>query len=103
MPTKRTAPEYPKPGLVGPADTDDPTVRVSSTNPAPTEQDRRTGRTPAAVAVDPPRPAPLRLAGEHRTETYELLAPGNVVVDVTHNLDTGATEYVWTDRTELAP
>jgi hypothetical protein len=101
MAVKRTA--YPTAGLTGPADTDDPDVRVSSSSPNPTDQDRRTGRTPAAVAMDPPQPVPLRLAGEHRTETYELLAPGNVVVAVTHNLDTGATEYVWTDRTELAP
>jgi hypothetical protein len=99
---KHTTPDYPTPGLTGPADTDDPDVRVSSSNPNPTEQDRRTGRTPAAVVVDRPQAAPLRLAAEHRTETYELLAPGGVVVAVTHNLDTGATEYVWTDRTELA-
>jgi hypothetical protein len=35
-------------------------------------------------------------------ETYELLAPGNVVVEVTRNIDTGQQSLVWTDRTQLA-
>lgn len=98
-------PAYPAPGVTGPVDTADATVRVSSASPAPTDHDRRTGRTPAVVPVDRPDPVPppplLRLTGE-RIEHYELLAPGGVVVEVTNNLDTGETQYRWTDRDQLS-
>lgn len=101
MPTKRTDtpadPEYPKAGLTGPADTDDPGVRVTTAQPQPSDYDRRRGATPAAAAVghhEPPTP-PLRLTSEPRIETYDLQAPGGTPVAVTHNIDTGEATYDW--------
>jgi hypothetical protein len=112
MPTKRTTTDttadttadidYPQRGLIGPADTTDATVRVSSTPPAPSDTDLRTGRVQAATAVghhrDPAAPAPLRLATEPRTETYEVEAPGGTIVKITRNIDTGQHSIEWTDR-----
>lgn len=97
-------PPYPKPGLVGPADTDNPDVRVSSAPPTPTGRDLHTGTTITAVALPdrPAPPGPLQLASEPRTESYELVAPGGTVVEVTHNIDIGQRSYHWTDRTTLA-
>jgi hypothetical protein len=97
MPTPRTK-------LTGPADTDSPDEHVTSGRTTPTENHLRGGQAiPATVPVAPrPVAGPLQLAGEPRLETYELLAPGNVVVEVTRNIDTGEQSLVWTDRTELA-
>ncbi len=95
MPTKKTADPSTN-VLHGPADTDDPAVRVSTTSPD--NSDLRSGTKPAAVVVDPLAVPPLRLIGEPRIETYEQIAPDGTVVEVTHNLDTGEASYHWTDR-----
>jgi len=59
---------------------------------------------PGLVALPdrPAPPGPLQLASEPRTESYELVAPGGTVVEVTHNIDTGQRSYHWTSRTTLA-
>lgn len=103
MATKKPAhdPVYPSPGVTGPADTDDPDVRVSSVPAAPSATDLRSGTT-AAVAVVLPLAPPLQLVSDPRIETYEIVAPGGTVVEVTRNIDTGAAlGYVWTDRTRI--
>ncbi len=97
-------PEYPESGLTGPADTSDPNVRVSSTAAAPSETDLRRGTAIAATAiVPPPPPPPLALVGEPRIESYELLAPGGTVVEVTRDLDSDQLAYHWTARVEREP
>ena len=95
-------PEYPESGLTGPADTSDPSVRVSSTAPTPSETDLRRGTAIAATAIVPP-PPPLALVGEPRIERYELVAPGGTVVEVTRDLDSDQLAYNWTDRVEREP
>jgi hypothetical protein len=90
---------------VGPADTDTPDEHVTSARVAPDTDDLRGGRAiPATIPVEPrPTQAPaLVLADEPRIDQFEVLAPGNVVVEVTHNIDTGERSYVWTERTHLA-
>jgi hypothetical protein len=97
---EETSPAQP----LGAADTDDPDAFVTSSRPDPTDNDLRTGRV-AAVASVAPRPTgepQLVLASEPRIEVFEQLAPGNVVVEITHNLDTGSRSYRWTDRTRLS-
>lgn len=47
----------------------------------------------------PTTSGPLPLADENRVERYEIVAPDGRVVEVTHDLDSGELEYVWTTRT----
>ncbi len=96
-------PEYPESGLTGPADTSDPSVRVSSTAPTPSETDLRRGTAIAATAIVPPTPPPLALVGEPRIESYELIAPGGLIVEVVRDLDSDQLSYNWTDRTVFEP
>ncbi len=101
--TTEPAIEYPTPGLTGPADTDDPTIRVSSTPPAYSEHDQLTGTSTAAAPAEHDVPEVLRLADEPRIDTHELVAPTGTIVEVTHNLDTGQRDYQWTDRNVFTP
>jgi hypothetical protein len=105
--TDTAAVEYPQPGLIGPADTDDPTVRVTSARPTPTDTDLQTGRTSAATAIghhrEPAAAAALRLADEPRVESFEVVAPGGSIVVVTRNIDTGAHSVEWTERSVFVP
>lgn len=99
---KPTTPTYPKAGMTGPADTDDPGVRVSSTPPNPTPVDIRSGTTRGATAAGQHQPAaPLRLLGEPRIERFETVTPAGRVVEVARNLDTGHADYTLTDRSRL--
>lgn len=75
-----------------PADTTDPTERVSSVPVQPGVEAIKAG-TVNAVLVNPNLPTPGGpVTGEKaRVETYKARKPDGTVVTVTHNLETGET------------
>jgi hypothetical protein len=76
--------------LTGPADTADPTERVSSTRRNPTAKELREGTVSAVTTRPRAEPAP-RDGGNDRIETYTTRRPDGTEVTVTHNIDTGET------------
>lgn len=102
--TTRTDDNVSRPSTVAPgdapADTLDPTERVSTVPHTPGEEALRVG-TVNAVLVNPSLPdaatvaanlrGGVRAGQEDRIETYEATRPNGEKVTVTHNLDTGET------------
>jgi len=92
----KTDPTVTKPSTVAPgdapADTTDPTERVSSVPVQPGIEAVKAG-TVNAVLVNPNLPTPGTTVpeGGGRTETYKARKPDGTEVTVTHNLDTGET------------
>ena len=78
--------------LTGPADTNDPNVRVSTVMPPKpaTAAELKTGTRPGAVEVDPIAAAE-RAGG--RVDEYDLTAPDGQVVHVRKDLDSGRVDY----------
>lgn len=72
----------------GPADTNDPTVRVSSTRPDNAAA-AAAGVPTAPAAVQLPKQPEGRVQSRGRTETYSVTTPSGQVLKVVRDLDTG--------------
>lgn len=74
--------------LYGPADTNDPNVRVSSTKPQFTPEATKNGLPVKAVTELPPvvKPEPV---SQGRIDTYVTRGPGLSQYRITRDLDTG--------------
>lgn len=75
--------------LTGPADTDDPSVHVSSVTP-PKADEALSGRVTAPATVTVPRHAtPPRDDSNDRFETYTLTRPNGTTATLRRNIETG--------------
>ena len=84
--------------LTGPADTLDPSVRVSTARSVPTDADLQAGTVAGTVAMPAATVLPtLQLVGD-RIERYELVAPDGVICEIVRNMDTGEHKTTRTKR-----